>query len=205
MFLPRIQPHTSDAPGSCRCGSIRIFMWRTTGMAEPTRSAPRRSHRASCVRVPVVRVSQVLRASERGYGGRRRGNGRGSWIRTNDLQYPKLPRYQAALYPDLLGRPRHYTVAASAARPPERSDLKADPTKTAPEGSPEAAEWVYFAPLSATTVPGSPFPDGSPQPSCPWSPAHSGPAPTAPDAARSCRSGAASPCARRCPACPRRR
>jgi hypothetical protein len=25
--------------------------------------------------------------------------GRGSWIRTNDLQYPKLPRYQAALYP----------------------------------------------------------------------------------------------------------
>ena len=29
--------------------------------------------------------------------------GRGSWIRTNDLQYPKLPRYQAALYPDQLG------------------------------------------------------------------------------------------------------
>jgi hypothetical protein len=29
-------------------------------------------------------------------------NGRGSWIRTNDLQYPKLPRYQAALYPDEL-------------------------------------------------------------------------------------------------------
>jgi hypothetical protein len=29
--------------------------------------------------------------------------GRGSWIRTNDLQYPKLPRYQAALYPDRLG------------------------------------------------------------------------------------------------------
>jgi hypothetical protein len=30
--------------------------------------------------------------------------GRGSWIRTNDLQYPKLPRYQAALYPDLWDR-----------------------------------------------------------------------------------------------------
>jgi hypothetical protein len=29
--------------------------------------------------------------------------GRGSWIRTNDLQYPKLPRYQAALYPDIQG------------------------------------------------------------------------------------------------------
>jgi hypothetical protein len=28
-------------------------------------------------------------------------SGRGSWIRTNDLQYPKLPRYQAALYPDV--------------------------------------------------------------------------------------------------------
>ena len=25
--------------------------------------------------------------------------GRGSWIRTNDLQYRKLPRHQAALYP----------------------------------------------------------------------------------------------------------
>jgi hypothetical protein len=30
----------------------------------------------------------------------RNKSGRGSWIRTNDLQYPKLPRYQAALYPD---------------------------------------------------------------------------------------------------------
>jgi hypothetical protein len=30
--------------------------------------------------------------------------GRGSWIRTNDLQYPKLPRYQAALYPDPVGK-----------------------------------------------------------------------------------------------------
>jgi hypothetical protein len=29
--------------------------------------------------------------------------GRGSWIRTNDLQYPKLPRYQAALYPETSG------------------------------------------------------------------------------------------------------
>jgi hypothetical protein len=28
--------------------------------------------------------------------------GRGSWIRTNDLQYPKLPRYQAALYPETI-------------------------------------------------------------------------------------------------------
>src|ERR1700744_4353735 len=45
--------------------------------------------------------------------------GRGSWIRTNDLQYPKLPRYQAALYPD---NPRKrqetsgYTLQAAPAR-----------------------------------------------------------------------------------------
>src|ERR1700726_1485721 len=49
--------------------------------------------------------------------------GRGSWIRTNDLQYPKLPRYQAALYPDNLGndvdtrlkRGQQGTAAASMA------------------------------------------------------------------------------------------
>ncbi|MEA3132594.1 MAG: hypothetical protein QOG17_440, partial [Gammaproteobacteria bacterium] len=29
----------------------------------------------------------------------------GSWIRTNDLQYPKLPRYQAALYPECPASP----------------------------------------------------------------------------------------------------
>jgi hypothetical protein len=46
--------------------------------------------------------------------------GRGSWIRTNDLQYPKLPRYQAALYPDC---PRETTsihaksAASKAGRP----------------------------------------------------------------------------------------
>ena len=37
-------------------------------------------------------------------GGTFRMVGRGSWIRTNDLQYPKLPRYQAALYPDPVGK-----------------------------------------------------------------------------------------------------
>lgn len=42
--------------------------------------------------------------------------GRGSWIRTNDLQYPKLPRYQAALYPDLFGKPRRYTLKVPPAR-----------------------------------------------------------------------------------------
>ena len=44
-------------------------------------------------------------------------DGRGSWIRTNDLQYPKLPRYQAALYPDYLWEThRRYTLETPPAR-----------------------------------------------------------------------------------------
>ena len=42
--------------------------------------------------------------------------GRGSWIRTNDLQYPKLPRYQAALYPEGQRKGSRYTLAALPAR-----------------------------------------------------------------------------------------
>jgi hypothetical protein len=42
--------------------------------------------------------------------------GRGSWIRTNDLQYPKLPRYQAALYPDDPRKRRGYTLKVAPAR-----------------------------------------------------------------------------------------
>jgi hypothetical protein len=42
--------------------------------------------------------------------------GRGSWIRTNDLQYPKLPRYQAALYPDHVGKRRRYTLRPAPSR-----------------------------------------------------------------------------------------
>src|SRR3978361_580136 len=44
-------------------------------------------------------------------------SGRGSWIRTNDLQYPKLPRYQAALYPDDPRKRCRYTLKALPARP----------------------------------------------------------------------------------------
>ena len=43
---------------------------------------------------------RIAREKPKGFNG---VFGRGSWIRTNDLQYPKLPRYQAALYPDYLG------------------------------------------------------------------------------------------------------
>ena len=50
---------------------------------------------------PRVRLTSESRGKNlRGFNG---VFGRGSWIRTNDLQYPKLPRYQAALYPDYLG------------------------------------------------------------------------------------------------------
>src|SRR6267154_5545986 len=50
---------------------------------------------------PRVRLTSESRGKDlRGFNG---VFGRGSWIRTNDLQYPKLTRYQAALYPDYLG------------------------------------------------------------------------------------------------------
>jgi hypothetical protein len=41
--------------------------------------------------------------------------GRGSRIRTCDLQYPKLPRYQAALYPGPASRWIHVSPALSKA------------------------------------------------------------------------------------------
>ena len=52
--------------------------------------------------------------------------GRGSWIRTNDLQYPKLPRYQAALYPDCLEYGCRYTLGPAAARRAKGADERAD-------------------------------------------------------------------------------
>src|ERR1700692_812652 len=52
--------------------------------------------------------------------------GRGSWIRTNDLQYPKLPRYQAALYPDLWETSSIH--ASSAASKTEAFSSKACPS-----------------------------------------------------------------------------
>src|SRR5450755_527878 len=77
---------------------------RTSGRegATPARAAEHREHRES--------------ESQRKSVGDSKGFGRGSWIRTNDLQYPKLPRYQAALYPE--GQRKHfrYTLAAQPAR-----------------------------------------------------------------------------------------
>ena len=44
--------------------------------------------------------------------------GRGSWIRTNDLQYPKLPRYQAALYPEYPWETTSIHACAATSKPP---------------------------------------------------------------------------------------
>jgi hypothetical protein len=60
----------------------------------------RRRRRRNSVRTACQNHVRIAREKGKGING---VFGRGSWIRTNDLQYPKLPRYQAALYPDNLG------------------------------------------------------------------------------------------------------
>src|SRR6476660_7291757 len=74
--------------------------------AVATRS--RRSNARRLFRVPMKPRWRALRRLRQGmgrFGGKEIQKvpdfvGRDSWIRTNDLQYPKLPRYQAALYPE---------------------------------------------------------------------------------------------------------
>jgi hypothetical protein len=80
---------------------------------EPSRTA---DDGGGTVRTARQKQGRIVRIAARGINGL---IGRGSWIRTNDLQYPKLPRYQAALYPD---NPRKrqetsgYTLQAAPAR-----------------------------------------------------------------------------------------
>ena len=62
-------------------------------------------------------------------------NGRGSWIRTNDLKYPKLPRYQAALYP---ARAKALARAATADKGKWLARLKARQAEYRPRLSPNA-------------------------------------------------------------------
>src|SRR6185437_16194240 len=107
-------------------GAHRPRLWRTAeprgpgardvhdGRRDVRNADPARgSQRLACGRLPdaAARRGPARAALDSAAGSRRtpapRGNslkrgrfGRGSWIRTNDLQYPKLPRYQAALYPD---------------------------------------------------------------------------------------------------------
>src|SRR6202158_1348567 len=77
--------------------------------------------------------------------------GRGSWIRTNDLQYPKLPRYQAALYPDYLGndldtRLRHCQQGGS--RPSQWPLNSGCPTR-----SPGAIPYFFAVPAITSSTP----------------------------------------------------
>ena len=71
-------------------GSFAAAVLRWVGWARVRRPGAQRKNRLSESR-------QIAREKLKRFNG---VFGRGSWIRTNDLQYPKLPRYQAALYPD---------------------------------------------------------------------------------------------------------
>lgn len=150
MFLPRIQPLHFGCSRVCRSGSIRIFISDSPApFADrncPRPEAPSRvrimralraddGHRRQA-RVLKFRDSAVAAATRSSRCLRPRavisnGGGRGSWIRTNDLQYPKLPRYQAALYPDAL-----------MARRPTRSrrPQQGDTDRRVRQGPPAAAQ-----------------------------------------------------------------
>ena len=120
--------------------------------------------------------------------------GRGTRIRTADLQYPKLPRYQAALYPD----PAHgrYTLKASTAS--HRSGAH----RIAAKRPGAAGNCLAPCDISGKTARASRLLDGFRRPSCPWHRVRTSPAHIDPGAARSCRTGAGSPCGQRCPASP---
>ena len=95
------------APGFAASGASILLTVRSPGT--PPRANPRYPERCRTLASELLSLHRgtprlgadrtISPASNR----RRPGtDGRGSSIRTNDLQYPKLPRYQAALYPDLL-------------------------------------------------------------------------------------------------------
>lgn len=63
-----------------------------------------------------------------------RAGGRGSRIRTCDLKYPKLPRYQAALYPDCAAVSLAW--AALPDKPSDRQGLKRECRTRSPGFSP---------------------------------------------------------------------
>lgn len=110
MFLPRIHPLTSDAPGFAASGAS-VFIGSSSALRPSWDATIATRGTASCIdsclgsavcacrKRPGLALTGWSLPREIGGPGT---DGRGSWIRTNDLQYPKLPRYQAALYPDLL-------------------------------------------------------------------------------------------------------
>jgi hypothetical protein len=102
----------------------------------------------------------------------------------------------------MLWRRRRYTPKAPAAR----LGLREKRVQGLAALHPACCNRSYGgAAVSARTAPASRSPGESRPPSCPWSPARSAPARIGQGGARSCRSAATSPYARRCPACPPRR
>src|SRR6516164_1665571 len=103
--------------------------------------------------------------------------GRGTRIRTADLQYPKLPRYQAALYPGT-AMSIHAKGTSSKARGRQI-------------GRPPSARCFFgFGSFSARRDLASPFPGGFRPPSFPWSPARTEPAHIGRGAVPSCQTRA---------------
>src|ERR1700722_2779143 len=82
--------------------------------------------------------------------------GRGSRIRTCDLKYPKLPRYQTALYPETLLNPLvSLGFSGSAVARPKRSEgSQKEPFRRfgtkSPEPSPERRGTGYHGGAAAT-------------------------------------------------------
>jgi hypothetical protein len=65
-------------------------------------TSPERSQSHAAADEGTAQEPRLRNAREKGKGFKG-VFGRGTRIRTLDLQYPKLPRYQAALYPEYLG------------------------------------------------------------------------------------------------------
>src|SRR3954469_19088764 len=80
--------------------------------------------------------------------------GRGSWIRTNDLQYPKLPRYQAALYPDFRPQLHASPAAIKAEATPQRRLNRGWETR-----SPGAMPYFCAVPAGTSSTPRASPPD----------------------------------------------
>jgi hypothetical protein len=102
-------------------------------------------------------------------------DGRGTRIRTADLQYPKLPRYQAALYPDVPRMmPSIHARAASSKQPKGRAS-KPYGKRFGPNLLVAPKFFADRRRASAKTGLASRFPGEFRPPSCLWSPARTAP------------------------------
>src|ERR1700681_1866962 len=85
--------------------------------------------------------------------------GRGSWIRTNDLQYPKLPRYQAALYPDYL-EIRYLGTRLKRCQQGGSRAFQRPPKSGCATRSPGAIPYFFAVPAITSSTPFASPPDG---------------------------------------------